>query len=158
MLSRNSTPNVEQTKAEDDMEDYEKAFSLLDIDDNGEITKADLELFMKSKLGEDPTEAELQEMINEVDVDGNGSINFTEFLKLMKGNTADPEDEQDMLEAFLVFDTERQGYISADVLSHVMMNIGESLNQLESEDFIKFIDTDGDGLINYQELVKILSN
>ena len=32
------------------------------------------------------------------------------------------------------------------------------LETVESEDFIKFIDTDGDGLINYQELVKILSN
>ena len=37
-----------------------------------------------------------------------------------------------------------------------MMNIGESLTQLESEDFIKLIDADGDGLINYQEVVKIL--
>ena len=48
-------------------------------------------------------------------MDGNGSINFTEFLKLMK-DQSDPEGEQDMLEAFLVFDTEHQGYISADVL------------------------------------------
>ena len=95
----------------------------------------------------------------EVDVDGNGGINFTEFLKLMKDKSSvDPEAEQDMLEAFLVFDTERQGYISADVLKHVMMNIGESLTQHEGVDFIKLIDDDGDGLINYQELVKILSN
>ena len=49
-------------------------------------------------------------------MDGNGSINFTEFLKLIKDQSVDPEGEQDMLEAFLVFDTERQGYISADVL------------------------------------------
>ena len=48
--------------------------------------------------------------------------------------------------------------ISLFIFRHVMMNIGESLTQLESEDFIKLIDADGDGLINYQELVKILSN
>lgn len=34
-------------------------------------------------LGQNPTEAELQEMINEVDVDGNGTIDFPEFLNLM---------------------------------------------------------------------------
>lgn len=34
-------------------------------------------------LGQNPTEAELQEMINEVDTDGNGIIDFPEFLSLM---------------------------------------------------------------------------
>ena len=34
-------------------------------------------------LGQNPTEAELQDMINEVDADGNGTIDFPEFLFLM---------------------------------------------------------------------------
>jgi len=34
-------------------------------------------------LGQNPTEAELQDMVNEVDVDGNGTIDFPEFLNLM---------------------------------------------------------------------------
>ena len=38
---------------------------------------------MMRSLGQNPTEAELQDMINEVDADGNGTIDFGEFLNLM---------------------------------------------------------------------------
>lgn len=34
-------------------------------------------------LGQNPTEAELQDMINEVDADGNGTIDFPEFLTMV---------------------------------------------------------------------------
>lgn len=34
-------------------------------------------------LGQNPTEAELMDMINEVDADGNGTIDFPEFLTMM---------------------------------------------------------------------------
>ena len=38
---------------------------------------------MMRSLGQNPTEAELQDMVNEVDADGNGTIDFPEFLNLM---------------------------------------------------------------------------
>jgi hypothetical protein len=37
-------------------------------------------------LGQNPTEAELQDMINEVDADGNGTSDFPEFLTMMRGS------------------------------------------------------------------------
>eukprot|EP00955_Chlamydomonas_euryale_P029054 306381-Chlamydomonas_euryale.AAC.4 len=48
----------------------------------GTITTKELGTVMRS-LGQNPTEAELQDMINEVDADGNGTIDFPEFLTLM---------------------------------------------------------------------------
>ena len=48
----------------------------------GNITTKELGTVMRS-LGQNPTEAELQDMINEVDADGNGTIDFPEFLNLM---------------------------------------------------------------------------
>lgn len=35
-------------------------------------------------LGQNPTEQELLDMINEVDFDGSGSIEFPEFCQMMK--------------------------------------------------------------------------
>lgn len=48
----------------------------------GCITTKELGTVMRS-LGQNPTEAELQDMINEVDADQNGTIDFSEFLNLM---------------------------------------------------------------------------
>lgn len=48
----------------------------------GPLCAQELGTVMRS-LGQNPTEAELQDMINEVDADGNGTIDFPEFLSLM---------------------------------------------------------------------------
>ena len=52
-------------------------------------------------LGQNPTEAELQDMINEVDADGNGNIDFPEFLTMMARKMKDSDDsEGEIREAF----------------------------------------------------------
>lgn len=48
----------------------------------GCITTKELGTVMRS-LGQNPTEAELRDMISEVDADQNGTIDFPEFLNLM---------------------------------------------------------------------------
>ena len=52
-------------------------------------------------LGENPTEDELQNLINKFDDDGTGLIEFTEFLCLMA--TQAQESEQEELEGFIPF-------------------------------------------------------
>ncbi|KAK7248249.1 calmodulin [Aureococcus anophagefferens] len=64
-------------------------------------------------LGQNPTEAELADMINEVDADGNGTIDFPEFLTMMARKMKDTDSEEEILEAFKVFDKGGNGFISA---------------------------------------------
>ena len=49
--------------------EFKEAFSLFDKDGDGTFTTKELGTVMRS-LGQNPTEAELQDMINEVDADG----------------------------------------------------------------------------------------
>lgn len=51
-------------------------------DGDGTITTKELGTVMRS-LGQNPTEAELQDMINEVDANGNGTIDFREHRQCM---------------------------------------------------------------------------
>ena len=82
-------------------------------------------------LGQNPTEAELQDMINEVDADGNGTIDFPEFLTMMARKMKDTDSEEEIREAFRVFDKDGNGFISAAELRHVMTNLGEKLTDEE---------------------------
>uniref|UniRef100_A0A8C8FXP6 EF-hand domain-containing protein n=1 Tax=Oncorhynchus tshawytscha TaxID=74940 RepID=A0A8C8FXP6_ONCTS len=70
--------------------EFKEAFSLFDKDGDGTITTKELGTVMRS-LGQNPTEAELQDMINEevdemireADIDGDGQVNYEEFVQMM---------------------------------------------------------------------------
>ncbi|KAJ3172015.1 hypothetical protein HDU88_006827 [Geranomyces variabilis] len=67
----------------DTREEIVKAFRLFDDDDTGKISFKNLKRVAK-ELGENLTDEELQEMIDEADRDGDGEISQEEFLRIMK--------------------------------------------------------------------------
>eukprot|EP00605_Chrysophyceae_sp_TOSAG23-4_P002354 GSChrysophyteH1.ASY1.ANO1.2602.1 assembled CDS len=67
----------------DSREEILKAFRLFDDDETGKISFRNLKRVAK-ELGENMTDEELQEMIDEADRDGDGEISEDEFLRIMK--------------------------------------------------------------------------
>uniref|UniRef100_A0A1B6E6U9 EF-hand domain-containing protein n=1 Tax=Clastoptera arizonana TaxID=38151 RepID=A0A1B6E6U9_9HEMI len=142
---------------EDQVAEFKEAFMLFDKDEDGRITMAELGVVMRS-LGQRPSETELRDMVNEVDRDGNGTIEFNEFLQMMSRKIKVSDSEAELREAFRVFDKDNDGMISSYELRHVMTNLGEKLSDEEVDDMIKEADTDGDGQVNYNEFVSILTS
>jgi len=125
---------------EEQIAEFKEAFSLFDKDGDGTITTKELGTVMRS-LGQNPTEAELQDMINEVDADGNGTIDFPEFLTMMARKMKDTDSEEEIKEAFKEFDRDGDGFISAAELRHVVTNLSDE----EADEMIREADLDGDG-------------
>ena len=68
--------------SEETKEELKQAFAHFDTDGSGSITSEELGDVMRA-IGQEPTEAELYDMINEVDESRDGKIDFDEFLMLM---------------------------------------------------------------------------
>ena len=136
---------------------FKEAFSLFDRDGDGTITTKELGIVMRS-LAQNPTDAELQDMINEVDADGNGTIDFPEFLTMMTIKMKDANSKEEIREAFRVFDRDGNGFISAAELRHVMTNLSEKLTDKEVNKIIREADIDGDGQVNYEEFVTMMTS
>lgn len=91
------------------IEECRQAFKMFDTHDRGDISTVELGKIMRS-LGQNPSEAELQDMVNKIDADGNGVIDFEEFLTLMARllNGDGASEEEELQEAFRIFDSGRR--------------------------------------------------
>jgi len=141
--------------SEEKLEEYRDIFSFFDRDGGGTITTVELGQVMRT-FGWNPTEGELQELVNEIDQDGNGCITFDEFVWLMTRDIHDSDIEEEIREAFRVFDREGHGFITASDLTSVLQTLGEKLTIEETEELIDEADIDGDGNVNYEEFVTML--
>ncbi|KAH8741981.1 centrin [Cryptosporidium ryanae] len=85
MVSYNEFYDLVETKIlqRDPREEIIKAFKLFDDDGTGKISFKNLKRVAK-ELGENISDEEIQEMIDEADRDGDGEINQEEFIRIMR--------------------------------------------------------------------------
>jgi Ca2+-binding EF-hand superfamily protein len=88
---------------DDQVAEIRKAFNVCDVDGSGTIERGELAKVI-SELGENPSEEELMELLEDLDADGNGTIDWNEFLNTMRmwiteAQLSDSDDEEEQSHA-----------------------------------------------------------
>merc|ERR1711934_516767 len=114
---------------EEQIVEMKEAFSLFDKDGSGNLMTKEIGAVMRS-LGQNPTEQDLQDMVNEVDADGNGTVDFMEFLALnaKQNGAAQPTSEDEFMDG-----------------------MGVRLSAEAIDGMFKQADADGSGSIGFEE-------
>jgi len=142
--------NMVEKLRPDELAAFKEAFDSFDKNADGTISTKELHAAMR-RGGQNPTESEVQDMINSVDVDGSGFLEFPEFCTLMYKKLSDTDLENELKETFRVFSKDNEGCITADELKFVLTHLPGKVTYKEIDEMIRTVDKNGDGKINYSE-------
>ncbi|XP_019618037.1 myosin regulatory light chain 12B-like isoform X5 [Branchiostoma floridae] len=130
--AQRATSNVFAMFDQAQIQEFKEAFNMIDQNRDGFIDKEDLHDMLAS-LGKNPTDAYLEDMMNEAP----GPINFTMFLTLFgeKLNGTDPEDV--IKNAFGCFDEDGSGTIDEERLRELLTTMGDRFTDEEVDDMFR---------------------
>jgi calmodulin len=115
------------------------------------------------KLGLNPTETEIQDLINEVEM--NGYIYYPEFCRLIMRKFREDDDEnfhQELYRALVgpktfppgtpatIYNVHKE-FLTAEQFKMVMTNLPDTVSESEAEAMFRVADKDNNGRISYRE-------
>ncbi|KAF5732965.1 calcium-binding protein CML23 [Tripterygium wilfordii] len=134
-----------------------QVFKAIDVDGDGKISSAELKevllsLSYKKSMRVAAREAEV--MVRVLDCNGDGVIDLDEFIDAVynMNDLKSGDEEHHLMDAFSIFDTNKDGLISAMELQRVLHNLGfENCSLKECRRMIQGVDKDGDGFVDFKE-------
>ncbi|GAB1301988.1 Calcium-binding protein 4 [Apodemus speciosus] len=145
----------------EELEELQAAFEEFDTDRDGCIGYRELGDCMRT-LGYMPTEMELLEVSQHVKMRMGGFVDFEEFVELispkLREETAHMLGVRELRIAFREFDKDRDGRITvAELRQAAPALLGEPLEGTELDEMLRAMDLNGDGTIDFDEFVMMLS-
>ncbi|MBZ3880934.1 Calcium-binding protein 4 [Sciurus carolinensis] len=145
----------------EELEELQAAFQEFDADHDGYIGYRELGACMRT-LGYMPTEMELIEVSQHVKMRMGGCVDFEEFVELigpkLREETAQMLGVRELRIAFQEFDRDGDGRITvAELQQAAPALLGEPLEGSELDEMLRDMDLNGDGTIDFDEFVMMLS-
>ncbi|PON42182.1 Parvalbumin [Trema orientale] len=132
---------------------FKRVFEVIDENGDGKISPSELsEVLLCLGYNKFTATREAEGMVREMDCDGDGFVELDEFLDVVINTTGNSADHDHLMDAFLVFDTDKNGKISAKELRRVLVKLGcDKCSLGECRRMIKGVDKDGDGFVDLEE-------
>ncbi|XP_059090231.1 neo-calmodulin-like isoform X1 [Tigriopus californicus] len=141
--------------SEHDFQACFSAFQKFDKDDSGAIDTKELTSLLRS-MGQNPTDSQVHDMINEIDVDGSGVVEFEEFVKFITRLMKNIDPENEVREAYRRFDPDNEGVIRVEELRFVLSNLPVKLSKAEIEEMILAANPHRDGQITFSDFRRLI--
>ena len=130
-------------------------FDLLDKDSAGHLTVKEIGTVMKS-IGLSMSEEELKMYFSELNSSSVNEIDFPNFVSLMTRKMRDIETEEELKRVFKEFDKSGKGYVTTEDLKSMCEVSGERYTVEELNEMITEADVDHDGVLNYDDFVRMM--
>lgn len=141
---------------EEQKQEIKDAFELFDTDKDRAINYHELKVAMRA-LGFDVKKADVLKILKDYDRESTGKITFEDFNEVVTDWILDRDPQEEILKAFKLFDDDDSGKISLRNLRRVARELGENMSDEELRAMIEEFDKDGDGEINQEEFIAIMT-
>ncbi|GAB5589788.1 hypothetical protein Unana1_04688 [Umbelopsis nana] len=138
-----------------EIEEARECYQTLDPKNKG-VTASELAGAMRA-LGKTYSDQEIRTMITKADKHRKGKVDFQDFLALLENQRAKGLHEAGFVEVFEAMDSDNDGSITVQDILNYMASKGQRMTQEEVKEMVHAADVSGDGRINYEEFVKILT-
>ncbi|KAK3041315.1 hypothetical protein RJ639_001417 [Escallonia herrerae] len=141
----------------DQLQQLKDIFTRFDMDSDGSLTQLELAALLRS-LGLNPKGDQIHVLLANMDSDGNGMIEFDELVNAILPDMDEEVliNQDQLMEVFRTFDRDGNGYITAAELAGQMAKMNRPLTYRELTDMMREADTNGDGVISFNEFASIL--
>ncbi|TGZ70609.1 hypothetical protein CRM22_003103 [Opisthorchis felineus] len=134
-----------------------EAFDLFDTDRNHLISYYEFKVALRA-LGFELRKSEVLQILEDYNIkEDGGGLSFEDFNEIVTDMILDRDPTTEIIRAFKLFDDDDSGRITYRNLKKVAKELGENLTDQELRAMIEEFDRDGDGAINLEEFLALMT-
>jgi calcium-dependent protein kinase len=146
-----------QLMSKQERDNLSKVFKAFDKNGDGKLSMDEVKEGYLEHYGRIMSDQEVEDMFRAVDTDNSGFIDYTEFVVAATSQSSLTSQEK-LHAAFRMFDKDGSGIITADEIREVLCFGGANALSVEAVDaIIKQVDENGDGEIQFEEFVTMMT-
>ena len=155
-LKRTTLSLIASRIPEDQIQNLRNAFTIIDVNGDGQLTIEELKLGLKKIPGINLNLDDLGKAMTMIDTNQNGLIDYTEFIAACL-HSYNYLKESHLRSAFSYFDKDGSGTISREELRQCLQRDDFTLKDEEVDNLLNGVDANDDGEVDYNVFMEMMT-